>query len=309
MDYASFTASAEFHRDTELPRFKGSMLHGAMGHALKSTVCAVRVKVCETCLLRPTCVYARVFEVKPNPDQATSQVNLPHPYVLDGSEMSKQFYETGERFRFTLLLFGGMIDLLPYFIYTFESMGCRGLGRRTEEGRSAFSLKAVHMLDKLIYDPHDPFLPSPIPRQTLNLSPGPGDEDVERLRLYLQTPLRVKDKGRFASDLDFPLLLRAIVRRLKALKSEFCETPFELPLQELFDRADEVKVTGKEIRWEEQTRYSSRQNSRQLMGGLRGHISLEGGLTLYMPLLRAAEVVHIGKETSFGLGKVVMEVL
>ena len=55
----------EFHgsfpEGAVLPTFKGSMLRGALGFALKRTVCAVRVKVCEPCLLRPSCVYARIF--------------------------------------------------------------------------------------------------------------------------------------------------------------------------------------------------------------------------------------------------------
>ena len=102
------------------------MLRGSMGHALKSTVCAVRVKICEPCLLRTNCVYARIFEVKPNLDQPTNQVNLPHPYVLDGSSINRQFYKAGEEFKFSLLLFGKMIEFLPYFIYTFELMGKKG---------------------------------------------------------------------------------------------------------------------------------------------------------------------------------------
>ena len=125
MKYAKYTATAAFQRDTELPHFKGSMLRGAMGHALKSTVCAVRVKVCEPCLLRSRCVYARIFEVKPNLNQPTNQVNLPHPYILDGSSMHRQHYGAGEPFQLSLILFGEMIELLPYFIYPFERIGGR----------------------------------------------------------------------------------------------------------------------------------------------------------------------------------------
>ena len=45
------------------------------------------------------------------------------------------------------------------------------------------------------------------------------------------------------------------------------------------------------------------------MGGVGGSIEFEGGLAPCLPLLRVAEVVHLGKETSFGLGKVRVELL
>ena len=66
---------------------------------------------------------------------------------------------------------------------------------------------------------------------------------------------------------------------------------------------------GSSLRWHEQVRYSSRQKSRQLLGGLCGTLEVEGGLAPFLPLLRTAEVVHLGKETSFGLGKIRVEVL
>ena len=40
------------------------------------------------------------------------------------------------------------------------------------------------------------------------------------------------------------------------------------------------------------------------MGGFVGEITLEGDLNPFSELLRAAEVVHVGKGTTFGLGKV-----
>lgn len=40
------------------------------------------------------------------------------------------------------------------------------------------------------------------------------------------------------------------------------------------------------------------------LGGLVGDLHLEGDLAPFAPLLRAAEVVHVGKGATFGLGKV-----
>jgi hypothetical protein len=46
-----------------LPPFKGSMLRGAFGHALRKAVCAMGpAQPCETCTLRGPYVYTRLFE-------------------------------------------------------------------------------------------------------------------------------------------------------------------------------------------------------------------------------------------------------
>jgi len=39
------------------------------------------------------------------------------------------------------------------------------------------------------------------------------------------------------------------------------------------------------------------------MGGFVGEVVYEGDIRPYLPLLRAGEVFHAGKGTSFGLGK------
>ena len=41
-----------------------------------------------------------------------------------------------------------------------------------------------------------------------------------------------------------------------------------------------------------------------LMGGIIGEVSYSGDLTEFLPLVRFCEKVHIGKQTSFGLGKI-----
>jgi hypothetical protein len=40
------------------------------------------------------------------------------------------------------------------------------------------------------------------------------------------------------------------------------------------------------------------------LGGLVGTMRLAGDLAPFTPLLRTAEVVHVGKGATFGLGKV-----
>ena len=40
-----------------------------------------------------------------------------------------------------------------------------------------------------------------------------------------------------------------------------------------------------------------------LMGGIVGTVSYTGDLAEFLPLLRLCETFHLGKQTTFGLGK------
>ncbi len=39
------------------------------------------------------------------------------------------------------------------------------------------------------------------------------------------------------------------------------------------------------------------------MGGFVGDITFEGDIEPFMPIIKAGEVIHVGKGTGFGLGK------
>lgn len=308
LPYLPLTFECQFSQPISLPAFKGSMLRGALGHALKATVCAVRVKVCDACLLRSSCLYARFFEYKPNPDpQRLQQAGMPHPYVLEYPTEAAE-YGPEQPLRFQLLLFGSFTEFVPYWIYSVEQMGQAGLGRRDERGRRAeFQLQAVHAAGERIYAQGATTLPEQLPIQRLGWHEREGA--LSRLRVRLRTPLRTKDRGQFATSLDFPLLVRLVLRRLQALQETF-EVRLEPDnVRELLGLAQAVRCETAQIQWQEQTRYSNRQQSTQQMGGLTGELVFAGELAPFWPLLQIAQVVHLGKETSFGLGQIAVEVL
>ena len=58
-------------------------------------------------------------------------------------------------------------------------------------------------------------------------------------------------------------------------------------------RADNISVR----------RFSSRKNEGMYLNGIKGYIRLDKIPTDILPLLLAGELIHIGKNTSFGFGK------
>jgi len=71
----------------------------------------------------------------------------------------------------------------------------------------------------------------------------------------------------------------------------------------LINKAQAVKATEKNLRWYDWERYSARQETRIKMGGFVGKITFSGDLTPFRPYLLLGEYVHVGKGSTFGLGK------
>ena len=65
-------------------------------------------------------------------------------------------------------------------------------------------------------------------------------------------------------------------------------------------------ITSSQLRWSENKRYSSRQKESMKLGGVEGNVFLNIENEEFLDLLIAGELVHIGKNTSFGLGKYIL---
>lgn len=100
------------------------------------------------------------------------------------------------------------------------------------------------------------------------------------------------------------ILIRNLLRRLSLLYYFHCGgDPSEWDFKGIIERAKEVTVKNRNLRWYDWERYSGRQDTRMKMGGFVGEITFEGNIEPFMPLIKAGEVLHVGKGTGFGLGK------
>jgi CRISPR/Cas system endoribonuclease Cas6 (RAMP superfamily) len=72
----------------------------------------------------------------------------------------------------------------------------------------------------------------------------------------------------------------------------------------LVAHAKDVAVKESHIGWYDWRRYSNRQEQAMMMGGMVGKITYAGVPGEYLPLLKFCEQTHLGKATTFGLGKI-----
>ena len=68
-------------------------------------------------------------------------------------------------------------------------------------------------------------------------------------------------------------------------------------------QAEAVRFNTGDLYWFDWERYSSRQQQTMKLGGLLGTLRLHGDLAPFGHLLHLGQWLHVGKETTFGLGR------
>jgi len=295
MLYGKYSFKCSFESDTILPQYKGSTFRGIFGHALKKVVCALKRQECEDCLLKDKCVYAFVFENA-----------FIHPYVIEPPDTTGTDYGKGDELAFNLLLFGKANDYLPYFIYAFDMIGKTGIGKRIKGRAGTFKLESVSSGDQPVYSSLDGKMRQHDFANELSLSNFrmKGSNALNSLEISLKTPLRLKYLNHLESALPFHVLVRAMLRRISSLENSYGTGEPDIDYRELVKIAETVTTSASSLRWFDWKRYSSRQEQSMLMGGITGNVTYSGEIAEFLPLIRFCEKVHLGKQTSFGLGKI-----
>jgi hypothetical protein len=291
-----------------LPSFKGSMLRGALGHALRRAVCAMGpAQRCASCGLRKACLYTRLFETfieEEPPPFLKGQTAAPRPFVLEVEEERRHF-APGDRLGFDLLLFGSAVDLQALAGVAVARMAEQGLGER----RRRFVAEEISALDasgrfQTLYSADRPVWKGLAPP----LVPPKNGVPASAVALRFRTPLRLKRDGHLVQDLAFRGLVFRMLTRVLELSHFFGNrAAVDWEIRRFLRLTEEVRVTDQNLDWLDLKRYSARQGTEMSMGGLVGSLRLEGDLRPFAALLRAAEIVHIGKSTTFGLGRIEIE--
>lgn len=282
----------------QLPLYAGSMLRGALGHALQRRA-PLPHDTGQPCALRDRCIYCQVFATPPLPDhplQAFSR--MPPAYVMEPPEGGRRL-QPGQHWTFSLVLIGRGLDHAGEVVQALAHALQRGLGPRHSVGR----LLAVQdeAGQRLWEAGATGFRLAVAPEQ-----PAPVRVSSDSLTLDFTTPLRLQLQGRPASRerLTARALLIALARRWQLLAdTHLGRSAPQLDFTALSTAAEAVEVSARCMNWQDWSRYSSRQRQRMTLGGLMGPLNLRGPLEPFQELLHLGQWLHVGKETAFGLGR------
>ena len=284
----------------QLPQYAGSMLRGAFGHALLALAPMPHTGG-QPCAQHQTCPYCQIFATPALPAYSLQKFNqMPHPYVIEPPALGVQQLPSGQVFGFSMVLMGHALAYLPTIVLAWERALHTGLGLGVQqvrcnllsvqqEGANAPLWQTGQTLPPALV--HIPLPPAPLLGQQATLN--------------LLTPLRLQHQGKpaRANDLNARSLLVTLARRYQLLLD--INLGSQAPQQDfavLSDQAQSVDLTSQDMHWLDWGRYSQRQQQEMKLGGLLGRLHLHGDLAPFSALLHLGQWLHLGKNTSFGLG-------
>jgi hypothetical protein len=297
-----------------LPPWKASTFRGGFGHSFKKLTCLYPGESCQTCPASHYCPYTFVFETAPEKESVGylgGYDQIPRPYVLEVPTDRRTSYEPGETLEVRLRLFGDAIQYVPIFISTFREMGKAGIGKRRfpyrlihveSEGGFGRPSRTLYLDGKGMVGEQ----PIVVEGQEIFDWGWSGDQQAEgNVIVFFETPLRLKWQGRYVADPHFHFLIRSLLRRMTGiLKYHHHEEIDGDKVREIIRKAESVRRVAQEVRWVDHDRYSARQDAKMKMGGIVGWAQYKGELAEFLPLLKLAELIHLGKNPVFDLGRI-----
>ncbi len=290
--YRALFASEAAPRFSDFP---GNVWRGALGHALKRSVCVTRQPQCGDCLLYRSCLYPYFWDTPPHvgAEKMRKYENAPHPFVLDTDE--------AEPLRLDFTLIGQANRHLPVFIHalTQAAAGPRGVSGNVLELVAVEQAVSIEGHDwRSIFAPGQKLEALPVH------TPGVPPTSTE-CSLEILTPLRVKREGRHVGPRDFIFadLFGNLLRRISMLTYFHTDTPLDTDFRALNEAARQVVAKAK-LEWVEHSRYSKRQQAAMQMGGVVGRLTLvDADLSPFWPYLWLGQFAHAGSGATMGLGR------
>lgn len=290
-------------RELILPQYKGSLLRGLFGHALKKVICPRRGFSCDDCEARCVCAYSLLMATPVPEDHphAGKYRYPPRPYVIEPPLTEERYFSPRSLMNFEIVLIGVANEYLPYFIHAFLEMG-----RHSADG-NMFEVLSVVALDPkgkevaLVFSRDDKSIRASGRKIEYHLFLG-EEAGSDTVTIVLETPLRIKESERLSRNVPFYLLVERLSGRAFLLSHFYCGATME-DFREFAQDAGKVETLENLVQWVDWERYSSRQKTRMRLGGIVGSITYRGDFRKYLPLLRLGEHIHVGKATTFGFGK------
>ena len=302
LPFARFQFNFQVETPLHLNFYSGSMLRGAFGHALRHLSCMTKMPDCKTCMLYRSCPYPLVFEHPPQASQFQKFDNIPNPYIIEPPPLGNKIYQVGEVLSFNMVLMGQAMAQLPLSIFAWQRALQQGLGKERSRAR----------LLNVVVEPNQPHAQAVYNAlegnavQAYQASVPPMLAQTDSLTLQFVTPLRIQKQGTILSrEMTARDVLGALLRRYFLLL-EFHGEDYHAPdFAALIAQAQQVACEV-DLRWCDWQRYSDRQQQAMNLGGVLGRVVLRGDLSAFLQMLQAGQWLHIGKETTFGMGQFVL---
>lgn len=279
ISYLPLTVTLISRQTAELPPYLGSTLRGMIGNSLFHT---------------DNTAYRFLYE------NGSGKQDIVKPYIFVPPEMSRTstVVRQGRSLTFEFVLLGNAIQFAPALIHALENIQDYGLGA----DRYPFRLSQIlHSEDQRIIWQKGQFYPIGIRAVRIPVCTLP---DVRGVSVKLLTPLQIRRGGQLLTQISFETLIRNITNRVLAVTERYTGWTDSGEIKKLQASAAGVQTIRENLRVKPLKRYSNRTEEKMDFSGLLGNMEYRGDLTPFVPWLAAAQRLHVGRHTTFGMGKI-----
>lgn len=266
----------------ELPPYLGSTLRGVIGQALYRT---------------DQEAYNFLYA---NGKKCKGKQDIVNPYMIIPPKTCgiKNIVEQGEELNFEFILLGNAVKYAYSLVMALQNICRYGLGAQ----RYPFCLsRIINSQDHRILWWKENYYGAGANHTKLRCY---GLEDVTCAVVRFCTPLRIRRKGQLLTSISFLTLIRNIISRLDAITERYGGWLDKNEAERLMTLTTEIKMTKEDLRLVYLERYSNRLKEKMDLSGLLGEVEFRGKLTPFVPWLHAAQILHIGRNTTFGMGRI-----
>lgn len=294
-------------------RVSSPLLRRVLGKALIDRFCPFGKPVCEEkpspplrpsaspqerCDLAESCPYGVLF--------AASRTRRP-PYALYVPLSGP------EAVCVEVTLYGAAWCLYPWVVAAAAQALDGGLGKARQQWRIA-EVRRIHPdgPPERLAGGEVSTLPSSLPPDLLDLAvESPLTE--QPVVVELLSPTRLLRDGRLLpgrQPVPFAVLIARILDRFAGLYGENSSDLLRPDLRATIEtQAARIRLLDDSTRWIEVRDYSARSGTEMLLGGKVGRLLYDGEAARFLPILRAGEILHVGKNTASGCGRIRVDLL
>lgn len=283
--------------------FPGRTLHSAFGKALKGAVCSEPECLARPCLRPETCEYGLLFRPS-DPGRVAGAADLPSAVTVRFPFGGPVVFEAGEEMPLDIILVGRALEHQEAFARAVVQMSCvHGLGAER------VLLDQTRVEDLLTGRENQGDI-----RSWADLcGDRPGVDACEVVFLSPAELVRTREgEDTHLERLEFHDLVWAAAQRVGLLAFAHCAADRSDAVWKeirawrdaLATQARDVRRLAARLRVQGQSYAAHRSPNMARFQGVRGRALYAGDIAPFMPLLRAAEIVHIGKHATFGWGQI-----
>lgn len=298
--YVKLHFTLRFLETCNVPKYKASALRGGIGEMLLQSNC-ISDRNCEKCEFESECIVRRTMysklDRKPDFVSAGDSVG----YVIECEDYHEHFHQ-GDTLEMRLILFGKTIVYFSQYLNALYALGQSGLGREN----AVFSIEQVRgTRGECIMDGTNVYMQNYRVNKVSEYICYRRESLLSQHqipdKIVLKTPTAIKYRGKMLEELTMDAIIKNIQRRIYILDC------FEgIDGEAAYQRKPECpEICGQQLKKRSMERYSSRHDERMRFYGMEGVIWLETPLQgEALDYFLAAELIHLGSNTSFGFGRI-----